>query len=107
MTATDRTEQADRWADRAPASVLEFDLCALGDPDPTSQDRRWLWRLESYLAVHGTTDGHRRMGRDLRQYLNETCGHHWHVWAGDEDIAAHRQCTWCSDVEWVEVVGRG
>jgi hypothetical protein len=71
--ATDRTEQAGRWTDRAPASVLEFDLCALGDPDPTSQ------------------------------YLNETCGHHWHEWAGDEDIAAHRQCSWCSDVEWVEV----
>lgn len=92
---------AESWRHRAPASVLEDDLCARGEPDPTSQDRRrWLWRLENYLAISGTTDGHRQMGRDLHQYLNETCEHHWHAWDGDEDIDSHRQCSWCSVVEW-------
>ena len=75
----------DHWSQRAPASVLEFDLDSRGEPDPTSQDRRWL-------------------GRDLRQYLNETCEHHWHTWDGDEDIPAHRQCSWCCDVEWQQEV---
>lgn len=88
------------WASRAPASVLEYDLCARGHTDPTPQDRRWLRRLESYLAVFGTNDGQRSMGRDLQQYLHETCEHNWHGSKAEADIPAHRQCSWCSAVEW-------
>ena len=88
------------WTNRAPASVLEEGLCARGEPDPTSLDRRWLWRLESFLAISGTTDLHRQMASDLTAYLNETCEHHWHEYAGDADIPAHKQCSWCNDVVW-------
>ncbi|GID73288.1 hypothetical protein Ade02nite_19290 [Paractinoplanes deccanensis] len=35
--------------------------------------------------------------------LNETCEHHWKSYAGDDQIAAHRQCSWCCDVEWDEL----
>lgn len=90
------------WRHRAPASVLEFDLCAQGDPDPTTQDRRWLWRLESFLAVYGTNDTLRGMGADLKQYLDETCEHHWHhdEVEGPERMEAFRQCSWCYDTEF-------
>jgi hypothetical protein len=91
-----------RWEHHASAAVLESDRCRLGNSDPTSVDRRWLWRLESFLSVSGTTDGHRTMASDLHQYLNETCGHHWHKYAADGDIAAHSQCTWCNDVRWAD-----
>jgi len=37
---------------------------------------------------------------DLTEYLRETCEHHWQEYEGDPDIPAHRQCTWCSDVQW-------
>ena len=90
------------WMDRAPASVLEFGLCSQGDPDETSVDRRWLWRLEGFLAVSGTTDLQRQMGRDLAEYLFETCEHHWHEAAAENDIPAHRQCLWCNEVEWLD-----
>ena len=94
---------ADHWTDRAPASVLEFDLDARGEPDPTSQDRRWLWRLENTLAVDAPLGSRLdQLGRDLRQYLNETCEHHWHAYESDEVVPAHRQCSWCNDVEWRE-----
>lgn len=87
------------WSTRAPASVLEYDLCAEGGTDPTSQDRRWLWRLENFIAVYGTNEGQHSMGRDLRQYLHETCEHHWHGFEAEAGIPAGRQCTWCSVVE--------
>lgn len=74
--------------------------CLLDAPCFTSLDRRWLWRLEQHLVICGTTQYHRDMARDLRQYLNETCEHHWNVWDGDEHIEAHRQCVWCNHVEW-------
>jgi hypothetical protein len=90
-----------RWQDQAPAMLKSMDGPD-GEPIPTPFDRRWLWRLETFLAVSGTTDIHRVMARDLRQYLNETCEHVWRDWAGDDVIAAHRQCLWCNDVEWAE-----
>lgn len=89
----------EHWTTRAPASLLRPGGCSNEDcADPTPQDRRWLWRLESFLAINGTTPGHRDMGGDLRQYLNETCEHHWHTYDADAVIPAHRQCAWCSDV---------
>ena len=86
-----------RWLEHAPASIRDGDgSCSrVGCRDATDLDRRWLWRLESMLAVSGTTSGHRLMATDLHQYLNETCDHHWHAFAGDGDIPDHRQCSWC------------
>lgn len=87
--------------------LLDKERCSDGELDATTLDRRWLWRLEQFLAIYGTNPGQRRMGEDLRQYLNETCVHHWHSYAaevGDLDltpeIEAHRQCLYCHDVEW-------
>lgn len=90
----------EHWTKRAPWSLLNPGACSREDcADPTTQDRRWPWRLESFLAINGTNAGHRDMGADLRQYLNEACRHHWHTYEKDEVVPAHRQCTWCSDVE--------
>lgn len=38
-------------------------------------DRRWLWRLETFLALNGGSDEMRVMSRDLTQYLRDTCTH--------------------------------
>lgn len=88
------------WLERAPQMLNDEGRCGSGEPDETTLDRRWLWRLESFLAVYGTNPTQRQMGQDLRQYLNESCAHHWHSYAADADIAAHRQCQYCYDVEW-------
>lgn len=72
------------WRSRAGRIVLD-----LFDPDgnvvATPLDRRWLWRLESFLAVCGTTEEHRVVGRDLRAYLVETCEHHWLEYEADTE----------------------
>ena len=94
----------DTWHDRMPASVTD-----LFNPNDelvtTPTDRRMLWHIESVLAVNAGNDRLRQLGRDLRSYLNETCGHHWSEYRPDptneDDIAAHRQCLWCHDVEWL------
>lgn len=88
-----------RWTDRAPA-MLRAPEGPDGEQCPTPMDRRWLWRLEGFLAVSGTTGAHQAMSRDLREYLFETCEHHWRDYEADEEFAAHRQCLWCNDVEW-------
>jgi hypothetical protein len=80
-------------------------LCPQEHAIETTTDHRLLWHLESVLAVSGTTDYLRDVGRDLHRYLNETCQHHWHEYAGDDDIPAHRQCLWCNDVIWSAVPG--
>lgn len=85
---------------RLPQSILDAGLDSNGNPDPTGQDRRWLWRLESFLAVSGTNPVQHQMAADLRFYLDETCEHHWKTYAAEADIEAHRQCSWCNDVEW-------
>lgn len=74
-----------------------------GNPCPTQLDRRWLWRLENSLAVSAPMGGHLdELRKDLSQYLNETCVHHW---TSDEDYDGHplRQCLWCHDTEWIGV----
>lgn len=88
------------WSARAPMSILDEGLNAHGKPDPTSLDRRWLWRLESFLAINGTNPRHHAMAADLREYLYETCEHRWLEYEAEADIPAHGQCQWCNDVQW-------
>lgn len=90
------------WRDRAPASIRESFNGPNGEPCFTTVDRRWLWHLESCLAVMATTDLLRDVRRDLAAYLHETCEHHWrNDWPGDETTPAHRQCVWCNEVVWL------
>jgi len=95
------TQPGHDYRTRLPQSILDAGLDPDGMPDPTSTDRRWLWRLEKFLSVSGTNSTHQQMASDLRFYLNETCGHHWRESERSGDIAAHRQCLWCCDVQWV------
>lgn len=87
------------WRTRAPRSLID-PLDSRGQPVATPTDRRWLWRLEGFLAVNGTNDLQRQMGSDLRAYLNETCEHHWIHLPADDCCEAARQCTWCHWTEW-------
>ena len=86
---------------RLPMSILDEGLDSDGNPDPTSLDRRWLWRLEKFLLVNGTNPTHHQMQADLQVYLRTTCEHHWKAYAAEADTDAHRQCSWCCDVEWL------
>lgn len=88
------------YRDRLPAMLRDTLTDSRGAPCFTTSDRRWLWRLEGFLAVSGTTATHRQMQADLQIYLHETCEHHWNDYRAEQDIAAHRQCLWCCDVEW-------
>ena len=91
------------WSARMPRSVLDL-YCPADHVVDTPIDRRMLWHVEGVLAVAATNDTLRQFAQDLRRYLNATCAHHWHEYEPDpanpNDIAAHRQCLWCSDVEW-------
>lgn len=93
----DESQMRAPWRDRAPA-MLRSTAGPDGEPCATPLDRRWLWRLEMFLSISGTTDVHRAMSRDLREYLNETCEHHWQHWTGDEMYPQHWQCLWCNDM---------
>ncbi|WP_395109819.1 hypothetical protein [Actinomadura sp. SCN-SB] len=88
------------WQARMPRSVLDL-YCPSDHLVTTPTDRRMLWHLESELAVAATNDRLRRLASDLRRYLNDTCAHHWHEREAEAGIPAHRQCLWCSDVEWI------
>jgi hypothetical protein len=89
------------WRSRAGKLVLDpFDPA--GHVIATPMDRRWLWRVEGFLGVHAVGEAARQLARDLGAYLRETCEHHWLDYAGDSEIAAHRQCLWCSRVEWTD-----
>jgi hypothetical protein len=87
------------WRDRAPAMLRDIEG-PNGEPCSTHFDRRWLWRLEGFLSVLGTTEAHREMRHDLYQYLCLTCEHVWSHYAGDDMIPEHWQCTWCNLPEW-------
>jgi hypothetical protein len=89
------------WRERAGRILLDPNGPD-GRPIPTPLDRRWLWRIESDLAVSAANDGLRQLARDIRAYLNETCEHHWSEWRAADDIPAHRQCLWCCDVDWID-----
>jgi hypothetical protein len=102
---TEYTHPGADYRTRLPAMLSDTFTGPRGEPCFTSTDRRWLWRLEGFLAVHGTNDTHRQMAADLQIYLHETCEHHWLGYEGDSDeggIRAHRQCLWCNDVIWVD-----
>lgn len=84
------------WMTRAPQSLRDLEGPD-GEPLSTHFDRRWLWRLETFLTVNGTTDLHREMRLDLYQYLCETCEHVWRdMTFGSKDEIY--QCLWCNDV---------
>lgn len=68
---------ADTWRDRAPRMLQDTLTGPHGEPCFTSTDRRWLWRLERFIAVHGTNPTQHAMRLDLHEYLQETCEHHW------------------------------
>jgi len=90
------------WRDNAGNLLLDPNDPA-GNPITTPLDRRWLWRLASALAVSATNDVLRDLGRDLHQYLGETCEHHWLHYAASEDpddTGAFRQCLWCHDTRF-------
>lgn len=96
------THPGEDYRDRLPAMLRDTFTGPRGEPCFTTTDRRWLWRIEGFLAVSATTETQRQMAADLQIYLRDTCEHHWQPYAGDDVIAAHRQCLWCSDVEWTE-----
>jgi hypothetical protein len=100
MTTFEYVNPGADYRTRLPLSILEEGLDFNGNPDPTSTDRRWLWRIEMFLSISGTNASHRQMASDLRFYLNESCEHHWKSYEAEQGIAAHRQCSWCNDVVW-------
>lgn len=93
------------WRERAGRIVLD-PLDPEGNELATPKDRRWLWRVESFLAVNATTEEQRRLASDLHAYLNVTCEHHWMNREAEQHIEAHRQCLWCNHVEWSTEVSR-
>lgn len=102
QTATPWTQR--NWRDNAGRVLLDPND-AHGVPLTTPLDRRWLWKLEGFLAVSATTADQRAMQTDLRDYLRETCEHHWTDYPNegpDDPIASHRSCLWCSDIEWTD-----
>jgi hypothetical protein len=97
------------WRDRAGLLVLDPED-PHGNPLDTPLDRRWLWRLEGRLAVEANTGELRRLADDLRQYLDETCEHHWLDYdstdgpADDPRSQPFRQCLWCCSTEFKDVI---
>ena len=91
MADTYRHPGAD-YRNRLPASVADSFTGPNGEPCFTPTDRRWLWRIEAFLAVSGTNDVQRQMGHDLQVYLRETCEHHWIAYEVE-------QCLWCNELK--------
>lgn len=87
------------WSTRA-SNPLVSAYDRYGVPLVTPMDRRWLWLIEGALAVSSQHDS--QLLADLKQYLGETCEHHWLHYDSDEVVAAHVQCLWCNTVEWKE-----
>ncbi len=81
------------WTQRAPRP-LRTAYDPDGQPHGTSLDRRWLWRLENTLAVNNTGTLTPLLA-DLRQYLDESCEHHWREFEGDDEFETFYQCLWC------------
>lgn len=94
----------DHWMNRAPAMLRDLEGPD-GEPLATHFDRRWLWRLEKFLAVCGTNASHRQMRADLHQYLHETCEHVW-TDLGDYIPVPSVQCLWCNEIRRAEEVQR-
>jgi hypothetical protein len=108
---SDNSETLD-WREVFPRGVLDpYGLD--GEPIFTPTDRRLLWHVEGALAVLATTPALRDLRLALYRYLCDTCEHHWRDYAAEaggwrhpdtgealDGIPAHRQCLWCSEVEW-------
>lgn len=102
------------WRSNVPRN-LTSPVGPRGEPCLTPVDRRWLWHLENAMSVRATTDAQREILRDLRQYLHETCEHHWLDYStccdppkrDDTCIPPHRQCLWCNEVDWLTVSSGG
>lgn len=98
------------WREHFPRGVL--DPCGPdGEPVFTPTDRRMLWHLEGVLSAAAGGGGDLRLA--LYRYLCETCEHHWRDYEVSEwrhpdtgvvmdRIPAHKQCLWCSEVEWAQ-----
>ncbi|MGW4715546.1 hypothetical protein [Nocardia sp. NPDC004260] len=91
--------EPNHWMNRAPDMLRDLEGPD-GEPLATHFDRRWLWRLEGFLAVNGTTEYHHKMRADLYQYLCETCEHVWRD-LGDLTPTPSVQCLWCNTVREV------
>lgn len=94
-------ESGETWRERAPRMILDPED-PNGSPLPTPADRRWLWRIESTLAVSATNDAQRQLAADLYAYLAETCEHHMRHYGGEETAFPHDQCLWCSEVVFTD-----
>jgi hypothetical protein len=95
------------WREVFPRGVLD-PFGPSDEPVFTPTDRRLLWHIQYELPSTGYLG---RLRLALYRYLCETCEHHWRDYAASEDrhpdtgelldrIPAHRQCLWCSEVEW-------
>jgi hypothetical protein len=100
------------WREIFPHGVLD-PYGPDGEPVFTPTDRRLLWHVESSLAVLATTPALHDLRLAVYRYLCETCEHHWRDYGAEagewrhpdtgevmDSIPAHRQCLWCSEVEW-------
>jgi hypothetical protein len=98
------------WREHFPRGVLD-PFGPSGEPVFTPTDRRLLWHIEGVLAVSAANETVHSLRLALYRYLCETCEHHWRE--SGEDVArhpdtgevqsvipAHRQCLWCSEIEW-------
>lgn len=96
------------WRDGAPKMLTSI-TGPRDEPILTPVDRRWLWHLEAALSLSAPTGSTLHEVTDkLRNYLHETCEHHWLDYATcceppNEDCSPpHRQCLWCNEVEWAD-----
>ena len=91
------------WTERAPAFLRDTLTGPNGEPCFTTTDRRWLWRMEEFIATYAPYGSALdQMRLDLRQYLTESCEHHFRESPACPvyEIGPHRQCLWCTHVEW-------
>jgi hypothetical protein len=89
------------WRECFPRGVQD-PLGPRGELIETPTDRRLLWHIADALSVMATSDHIRELQNALTAYLHETCRHHWgRDLPGDEVFPPHRQCLWCSYVEWL------
>lgn len=87
------------WRRRAPRSLLTR-TAPQGQLTTATLDRRWLWRIQTFLAFNAGPGSYRELSLDLTAYLHESCTHDWEYGLGccDEPM---RQCLWCNVVETV------
>lgn len=92
--------ETEPWRQGLPRSVGD-PLGPDGELIPTPTDHRWLWHIESFLAVNATNEAQRDLQSRLRRYLNATCQHFYREGTGYQDEPL-KQCLWCCDVIFLE-----